>query len=90
MLRFTGSFLAACVVVFAMVLVAVGLWGGFEHHDSQAIEPQAHRLDLLVGYDSLDVAELFGEPRRQMPELQAPPPALDELPPSAELSSPAD
>jgi hypothetical protein len=82
-LRFLASFLAACVVVAAMLVVAVQLWGGFERvtgEDEIAVE--AHPLDLLVGYDSLDVAELLGEPRRRLPELEAPPPMLEPTPPA--------
>jgi len=81
-LRFLASFLAACVVVAAMLVVAVQLWGGFERATGEEEIPvQAHPLDLLVGYDSLDVAELMGEPRRSLPELEAPPPVLTPLPP---------
>lgn len=82
MLRFLASFLAACVVVAAMLVVAVQLWGGFERATGEdEIAVEAHPLDLLVGYDSLDVAELLGEPRRRLPELEAPPPMLE--PPAA-------
>lgn len=81
MLRFAASFLAACVVVAAMLLVAVQLWGGFERATGEEEIPlETHPLDLLVGYDSLDVAELLGEPRRRMPELEAPPPMLAPAP----------
>jgi len=82
-LRFLASFLAACVVVAAMLLVAVQLWGGFERASGDdEIAVEAHPLDLLVGYDSLDVAELLGEPRRRLPELEAPPPMLEPVPPA--------
>ena len=82
MVRFLASFLAACVVVATMLVVAVQLWGGFERASGEDEIPlEAHPLDLLVGYDSLDVAELMGEPRRQMPELEAPPPMLTPAPP---------
>lgn len=74
--RFAGSFLVACLVVSLMLLVAVRLWGGFEGDGAEETLPEAHPIDLLVGYDSLDVAELFGEPRRRLPELEAPPPAI--------------
>lgn len=85
MLRFTASFLAACVVVTAMLVVAVQLWGGFERATGEEEIPlEAHPLDLLVGYDSLDVAELMGEPRRRMPELEAPPPMLAPAPATPE------
>lgn len=84
MLRFAASFLAACVVVAAMLMVAVELWGGFERATGEEEIPvEAHPLDLLVGYDSLDVAELLGEPRRAMPELGAPPPMPEQAPPAA-------
>ncbi len=76
MFRFLGSFLTACLVVAVMVIIAVGLWGGFSGGDDAEIEPEAHPLELLVGYDSLDVAELMGEPRRRLPELEPPPPDL--------------
>lgn len=83
MLRFLASFLAACVVVAAMLMVAVQLWGGFERATGEdEIAVEAHPLDLLVGYDSLDVAELLGEPRRRLPELEAPPPMLEPAPPA--------
>ena len=81
MLRFATSFLAACVVVAAMLVVAVQLWGGFERATGEEEIPlEAHPLDLLVGYDSLDVADLMGEPRRRLPELEAPPPMLAPAP----------
>src|SRR6056297_1254621 len=77
MLRLLASFLTACVVSAAMLVVAVQLWGGFERATGEdEIAVEAHPLDLLVGYDSLDVAELLGEPRRRLPELEAPPPML--------------
>lgn len=77
-LRFIGSFLAASVVVAAMVVVSVELYGAFDRHAGGEDEIEAHPLELLVGYDSLDVAELIGEPRRQLPELEPPPPPLFE------------
>ncbi len=84
MLRYLASFLAACGVVGAMLVVAVQLWGGFERASGEdEIPVEAHPLDLLVGYDSLDVAELLGEPRRRLPELEAPPPVLPPLAPAA-------
>lgn len=65
-----------------MLIVAVQLWGGFERATGEEeIAVEAHPLDLLVGYDSLDVAELFGEPRRRLPELQPPPPMPESLTP---------
>jgi TonB family protein len=83
-LRFVASFLAACGVVAAMLMIAVELWGGFERATGEEEIPlEAHPLDLLVGYDSLDVAELLGEPRRAMPELQAPPPMPEPMTPPA-------
>jgi hypothetical protein len=85
MLRFAVSFLAACVVVTAMLMVAVQLWGGFERATGEEeIAIEAHPLDLLVGYDSLDVAELMGEPRRRLPDLEAPPPVLAPAPETPE------
>ena len=66
-----------------MLVVAVQLWGGFERATSDdEIAVEAHPLDLLVGYDSLDVAELLGEPRRRLPELEAPPPMLEPVAPA--------
>ncbi|HZX23061.1 MAG TPA: hypothetical protein VFF18_05960 [Woeseiaceae bacterium] len=83
MLRLLASFLTACVVSAAMLVVAVQLWGGFERATGEdEIAVEAHPLDLLVGYDSLDVAELLGEPRRRLPELEAPPPMLEPVPPA--------
>lgn len=76
MLRFLVSFLAACCVVSVMLVTAVQVWGGFERATGEEELPvESHPLDLLVGYDSLDVAELFGEPRRRLPVLEGPPPA---------------
>jgi len=84
MLRLLASFLTACVVSGAMLVVAVQLWGGFERATGEdEIAVEAHPLDLLVGYDSLDVAELLGEPRRRLPELEEPPPMLEPVPPAA-------
>ncbi|MEJ2601926.1 MAG: energy transducer TonB [Gammaproteobacteria bacterium] len=81
MVRLLGSFVAACVVVGVMLLIAVELWGGFDRATGSDEPPlEARPLDLLVGYDSLDVAELFGEPRRQLPELEPPPPPLQAPP----------
>lgn len=78
MVRFLVSFLVACSVVGLMLLVAVELWGGFDRAMGPDEPPlEAQPLDLLVGYDSLDVAELFGEPRYQLPELEPPPPPLE-------------
>ncbi len=67
-----------------MLVVAVQLWGGFERATGdEEIAVDAHPLDLLIGYDSLDVAELLGEPRRRLPELEAPPPMLEPTAPAA-------
>lgn len=70
-----GAFCGACVVVFCLALFAASLVSRFE--DDGEDELVAHPVSQLVGYSSLDLAELLGEPRRQLPELAPPPPAIE-------------
>lgn len=74
-LRLLGAFGGACVVVFFLSLIAASLVSRFG--DDEEDELVAHPLSRLVGYSSLDLAELLGEPRRQVPELPPPPPAIE-------------
>ena len=80
--RLAGAFAGACVVVLALTLTAAALIRLFddERRDPDAIT--AHPVQAL-GYDSVDLAELLGEPRYQLPDLE-PPPALPPVAPRAE------
>lgn len=72
--RLLGAFAGACVVVFFLTLFAASLVSRFQ--DEEDDELVAHPVSRLVGYSSLDLAELLGEPRRALPELRPPPPAI--------------
>jgi TonB family protein len=72
-LRFLGSAAIAAVVVF--VLMVAVLWG-FGLVDLPEDNPiLAHPVDALS--DSIDVAELVGEPRQLPPPPREPPPAFE-------------
>ena len=75
-LRFAGAFAGACVIVLALTLTAAGLIRLWDDGGGREDDVTAHPVSLLVGYDSVDLAELLDEPRYQLPELEAPPPAL--------------
>ncbi|MEM7611476.1 MAG: energy transducer TonB [Pseudomonadota bacterium] len=72
--RLLGAFAGACCVVLSLSLFASWLIKLFDEREDDGIE--SHPVELLVGYSSLDLAELLGEPRHQLPELAPPPPPV--------------
>lgn len=80
--RLAGAFAGACVVVLALTLIGAALIRLFDDNRRDPDAITAHPVSTLVGYDSVDLAELLNEPRYQLPELEAPPPPLP--PPRAE------
>ena len=81
--RLAGAFGGACVVVLVLTLVGAGLIRLFDDNRRSEDDITAHPVSRLVGYDSVDLAELLGEPRYQLPDLEPPPP----LPASAPRES---
>ena len=76
--RLAVAFAGGCAVALGLSLVAAGLVRVFDDR-YQERGPVAHSVDVLVGYDRLDLKELLGEPRHALPELPPAPP----LPPPA-------
>ncbi len=72
--RLAGAFGGACVVVLVLTLIGAAMIRLFDddrRRDEDDVD--AHPVSRLVGYDSVDLAELLGEPRYQLPELEPPP-----------------
>ena len=59
-LRYLASFLLACVVVLTMLLTGLRLFGGFDKPQHQR---HLHSVELLSGYERVDLAEALGEGR---------------------------
>ena len=75
-LRLAGAFGGACVVVLVLSLIGAGMIRLFDEDRRGDDDVTSHPVSLLAGYDSVDLAELLGEPRYQLPELEPPPPVL--------------
>ncbi len=71
--RLAGGFAGACVVVLSLSLFASWLIRLFEEREVEDTIV-AHPVDLLSGYSSVDLNELMGEPRYQLPAFEPPPP----------------
>lgn len=77
--RLIGAFVGGCAVALGLSLFAAYLIHVVDdRRDDDMIE--AHPVDLLLGYDQLDLKELLGEPRYELPDI-APPPELPEFRP---------
>lgn len=73
--RLAGAFGGACVVVLVLTLIGAAMIRLFDEDRRRSDDDiTAHPVSLLAGYDSVDLAELLGEPRYQLPELEPPPP----------------
>lgn len=72
--RIAGAFAGACVIVVVLSLIGAGLIRLWDDDRGSEDDLTAHPVSLLVGYDSVDIAELLGEPRYQLPDLEPPPP----------------
>ncbi|MEL7296212.1 MAG: energy transducer TonB [Pseudomonadota bacterium] len=77
--RLIPAFIGACGVVFVLTAISASLiqwWDDRERSDDPV--QRAQPVSLLSGYSSLDLAELLGEPRYQLPSAPTPlpPPPL--------------
>ncbi|MFK8052269.1 MAG: energy transducer TonB [Woeseiaceae bacterium] len=72
--RLLGAFAGACVVVALLTVISASLirwWDDRERSNDPARNAQPV---ALAGYSSLDLAEILGEPRYQLPEAPVAPP----------------
>ncbi|MEO1581535.1 MAG: energy transducer TonB [Pseudomonadota bacterium] len=78
------AFVGGCTVALALSLIAAFLIHVVDdRRDEDMIE--AHPVDLLLGYDQLDLKELLGEPRYQLPEVREAPELPTYRPPEREI-----
>ena len=82
--RLGFAFMGGCTVALALSLIAAFLIHVVDdRRDEDMIE--AHPVDLLLGYDQLDLKELLGEPRYELPEVREAPELPTYRPPVREI-----
>ncbi len=81
LLRFGVSVVLACVIVFALLVGSLYVFGAYEERDGR----RAHSVGLLSESERLDLAEMLGE--RVEPERPTLP-ALEDIPPLELPSAP--
>ena len=67
--RLAGAFVGACVVVFLLTAGSASLikWWDDRERDENSIV-KLHPVSGVSGFSSVDLAELLGEPKYQLPE----------------------
>lgn len=69
LLRLAGAFVGACVVVFLLTAGSASLikwWDDRERNEDDIVT--LHPVSGVSGFSSVDLAELLGEPKYQLPE----------------------